>query len=161
MSRAISTTSFASKPTSLRRTMSSSSSSSSSRRAARGKHQIKAGIFEDVLDSLLPKPMSDARKQMEYFDGPGGMLAKINPLAKKPTMKAPEVMSTSSAQVLFDFASMSQQTFQSEFGALNDNVMGRAFGCDGHSREWKICGVERDDGRPVRWFCVYEEQRFR
>ena len=102
----------------------SSSSSSSSRRAARGKHQIKAGIFEDVLDSFLPKPMSDARKQMEYFDGPGGMLAKINPLAKKPTMKAPEVMSTSSAQVLFDFASMSQQTFQSEFGALNDNVMG-------------------------------------
>jgi hypothetical protein len=102
MSRAISTTSFASKPTSLRRTM---SSSSSSRRAARGKHQIKAGIFEDVLDSLLPKPMSDARKQMEYFDGPGGMLAKINPLAKKPTMKAPEVMSISSAQVLFDFAS--------------------------------------------------------
>ena len=68
--------------------------------------------------------MSDARKQMEYFDGPGGMLAKINPLAKKPTMKATEVMSKSSAQVLFDFASMNQQTFESEFGALNDNVMG-------------------------------------
>merc|ERR1712216_846364 len=120
MSRAISTTSFASKPTSLRRTM---SSSSSSRRAARGKHQIKAGIFEDVLDSLLPKPMSDARKQMEYFDGPGGMLAKINPLSKKPTIEAPQVR-LGGSQVLFDFSTMDQQTFQSEFGALNDNVMG-------------------------------------
>ena len=69
--------------------------------------------------------MSDARKQMEYFDGPGGMLAKINPLAKKPTIEAPQVIgSTSSAQVLFDFSTMDQQTFQSEFGALNDNVMG-------------------------------------
>ncbi len=84
---------------------------------------IKAGFFDDVLDSLLPKPMSDARKQMEYFDGPGGMLAKINPLSKKPTIEAPQVR-LGGSQVLFDFSTMDQQTFQSEFGALNDNVMG-------------------------------------
>ena len=84
---------------------------------------IKAGFFDDVLDSLLPKPMSDARKQMEYFDGPGGMLAKINPLSKKPTIEAPQVR-LGDSQVLFDFSTMDQQTFQSEFGALNDNVMG-------------------------------------
>jgi len=121
---ALSSSFFASKPTTSSSPKRRPATATSSRRVASRDNRVRAGLFEDILDSVLPKPMSDARKQMEYFDGPGGMLAKINPLAKKPTMKAPEVSAGKSSQVLFDFTSMSQDEFKSEFGALNDNVMG-------------------------------------
>jgi hypothetical protein len=85
----------------------------------------RASIFTDIteaIDRIVPKPISDARKQMEYFDGPGGMLAKFIPFNKKPTIDAPTV--DAQKKVLFDFENIDEGEFKREFGALNDNVMG-------------------------------------
>ena len=104
-------------PVVSRRASSSSSSSS---------------FFDDVLARVLPKEVNEARREMAFFDGPTGMLRGVLPEAiagGKPTVRAPEVGNGGGGgddDVVFDFGTMSRETFDGTFRALNDVVMGGA-----------------------------------
>lgn len=73
---------------------------------------------------FLPRELNEARREMDFFDGPGGMLARVLPWSARPTVRAPEV--TSVDGVIFDFARMDARSFGGTFNALNDVVMGGA-----------------------------------
>ena len=77
--------------------------------------------MDDFFDAVLPKPLTQARKSMEFFDGPGGMLAKVIPWNARPTVEAPRVDADGA---VFDFARMRGDEFAGKFSSLNDVVMG-------------------------------------
>jgi hypothetical protein len=92
------------------------------RARARAGRPTRANLVDDFLATFLPREVNEARREMEYFDGPGGMLARIVPGREKPTVRAPEVR----GDVVFDFGEMSAEAFAATFNALNDVVMGGA-----------------------------------
>jgi len=80
----------------------------------------RANPLDDFLRAVLPREVNEARREMEYFDGPGGMLARLVPGNAKPTVRAPTVREG----MVFDFGTMSAEEFRATFNALNDVVMG-------------------------------------
>ena len=83
-----------------------------------------SSFVDAILERVLPKEVNEARREMEFFDGPGGMFARVIPgNAGKPTISAPDVRDDG---VVFDFGSMKEKDFGSRFRALNDVVMGGA-----------------------------------
>ena len=91
------------------------------KRATRARTTPRANLVDDFFDAVLPKPLTQARKSMEFFDGPGGMLAKVIPWNAKPTVEAPRVDVDG---VVFDFSRMRGDEFAAKFSSLNDVVMG-------------------------------------
>ena len=93
----------------------------------RASSSSSSSFFDDVLARVLPKEVNEARREMAFFDGPTGMLRGVLPEAiagGKPTVRAPEVRNGD--DVVFDFGTMSRETFDGTFRALNDVVMGGA-----------------------------------
>jgi len=86
--------------------------------------RTRANPLEDALARILPRELNEARREMDFFDGPGGMLARVLPWSARPTVRAPEVRSEDG--VIFDFARMDRRGFEGTFNALNDVVMGGA-----------------------------------
>lgn len=84
--------------------------------------------FEALWRAILPREVNEARREMEYFDGPGGMFARAVPWRAKPTIETPRVRAGGDDDdvVVFDFESMGDAAFETSFNALNDVVMGGA-----------------------------------
>ena len=79
-------------------------------------------ILDTVLEKILPRKLSAGQQQMTFFDETGGIFARMIPFVSKPTIASPTVSEKSS--VIFDFAAMDEKQFKSQFGVLNDCVMG-------------------------------------
>ena len=83
--------------------------------------------FEALARAILPREVNEARREMEYFDGAGGMFARANPWNAKPTIETPVVREVERGMaVIFDFETMGEERFERSFNALNDVVMGGA-----------------------------------
>ncbi len=83
--------------------------------------------FEALARAILPREVNEARREMEYFDGPGGALARAIPWNAKPTIETPAVREgDGGSAVIFDFETMGEERFERSFNALNDVVMGGA-----------------------------------
>jgi len=83
--------------------------------------------FEALARAILPREVNEARREMEYFDGAGGVFARANPWNAKPTIETPAVReSEGGTGVIFDFETMGEERFERSFNALNDVVMGGA-----------------------------------
>ena len=86
--------------------------------------------FEALARAILPWEVNEARREMEYFDGAGGMFARANPWNAKPTIETPAVREGErGTAVIFDFETMGEERFERSFNALNDVVMGGASDC--------------------------------
>ena len=81
-------------------------------------------FVDDILARVLPREVNEARREMDFFDGPGGMFARMIPGAPRPKARTPTV--TSGDSVIFDFGALDARTFDATFNALNDVVMGGA-----------------------------------
>ena len=83
--------------------------------------------FEALARAILPREVNEARREMEYFDGAGGVFARANPWNAKPTIETPVVREgEGGTAVIFDFETMGEERFERSFNALNDVVMGGA-----------------------------------
>jgi len=103
------------------------------RRATRANATSRDDPFDALWRVILPREVNEARREMEYFDGPGGMFARAMPWRAKPTIETPRVriggdvgVDDDGSVVVFDFESMGDAAFETSFNALNDVVMGGA-----------------------------------
>ena len=64
--------------------------------------------FEALARAILPWEVNEARREMEYFDGAGGVFARVNPWNAKPTIETPAVREGEggTTAVIFDFETM-------------------------------------------------------
>ena len=103
--------------------------------------------FEALARAILPREVNEARREMEYFDGAGGVFARANPWNAKPTIETPVVREGEGGTgVIFDFETMGEERFERSFNALNDVVMGGATRRGGDQDEGRIRAFGGDDG---------------
>lgn len=88
----------------------------------RGVTTTKASWVDDAFARALPRSVNQARRSMEFFDGPFGAFAAIVPWTSRPKTRAPDV--DKGEGVVFDFATMGLGDFENRFSSLNDVVMG-------------------------------------